>query len=180
MAHDTDPRRRAPAVDETPPLRTADLPSNPTLELGEQGVGWLTFDDPERRLNVLTVPVMRRLAELIVEVERLAAARQLRVLVVRSGKADSFIAGADVEAIAALADAPQAEALVRQGQEIYLSLERLPVPTIAAIHGVCLGGGTELSLACRYRVASDSPKTRIGLAKSGVDSMSMLSSPPAA
>ena len=62
MAHDTDPRRRAPAVDETPPHRPPGAPSNPALEIGDQGVGWLTFDDPERKLNVLTVPVMRRLA----------------------------------------------------------------------------------------------------------------------
>ena len=51
----------------------------------------------------------------------------------------------------------------RLGQAIYLELERLPIPTVAAIHGPCLGGGTELALACRYRVASDHESTRIGL-----------------
>jgi 3-hydroxyacyl-CoA dehydrogenase/enoyl-CoA hydratase/3-hydroxybutyryl-CoA epimerase len=163
MAQDTDPRRSQPRVDQTPPRPPQSARANPTLQIGDQGIGWLSFDDPERKLNVLTAAVMRRLAELIAEADRLVAARQLRALVVWSGKPDSFIAGADVEAIGALRDAAQAESLVRSGQDIYLSVERLGVPTIAAIHGICLGGGTELSLACRYRVASDSPKTRIGL-----------------
>jgi hypothetical protein len=52
MAHDTDPRRHSPAVDPTPPRPPHAAPSNPTLEIGDQGVAWLTFDDPERKLNV--------------------------------------------------------------------------------------------------------------------------------
>jgi 3-hydroxyacyl-CoA dehydrogenase/enoyl-CoA hydratase/3-hydroxybutyryl-CoA epimerase len=135
----------------------------PSLELRDHGVGWLVFDDPERKLNVLTQAVMHRLAESVAEAARLAGAGQLRALVVWSGKPDGFIAGADVEAIAQIRDRAAAASAVRAGQQIFLDVERLQVPTIAAIHGLCLGGGTELALACRWRVASDSPRTRIGL-----------------
>ena len=136
---------------------------NPTLEVDEHGIGWIVFDDSERKLNVLTEGVMRRLATLIEEVDQLVAAGQLRAVVVASGKAGSFVAGADVDAIAAIRDSDEGEAAARLGQAIFLDLERVSIPTVAAIDGVCLGGGTELSLACRHRIASDSPKTRIGL-----------------
>ena len=59
-------------------------------------------------------------------------------------------------------DQPQALALIRRGQEILGRIETLPVPTLALIHGFCLGGGLELALACRYRIASDDPATRLG------------------
>ncbi len=142
----------------TPPPRP-----NPALQIDEHGIGWLTLDDPDRKVNVLTEAVMRRLAELVKEVDRRVAARQMRALVVWSGKADSFIVGADVDAIAKVTDAARGEAASRMGQAIFQSVEGIQVPTVAAIHGTCLGGGTELSLACRHRVASDAPSTRIGL-----------------
>ena len=138
-------------------------PQNPRLEVDGEGVGWITFDDPERRQNVLTEAVMERFADLLDDVLRLAQAGQLRVLVVRSGKEGSFIAGADVDAIAEIEDPDEAEEKVRQGQVVYRTLEQLPIPTVAAIEGTCLGGGTEMALACRFRVASDHDRTEIGL-----------------
>ncbi|MSR36806.1 MAG: fatty acid oxidation complex subunit alpha FadJ, partial [Gemmatimonadetes bacterium] len=137
--------------------------AHPSLQIDEHGIGWLTLDDPERRMNVLTEAVMHRLAQLIEETDRLVAAREMRALIVWSGKPDSFVAGADVDAIAQIGDAAQGEKASRLGQAVFLDVEQIEIPTVAAIHGVCLGGGTELSLACRYRIASDSPKTRIGL-----------------
>ena len=136
---------------------------HPILQIDEDGLGWLVLDDPERRVNVLTEAAMRRFGELLGEAHRLAATGRLRALVVWSGKPDSFVAGADVDAIAEIDDSTCGEAAARIGQAVFMDLEQLEVPTVAAIHGVCLGGGTELALACRYRVASDSPKTRIGL-----------------
>ena len=135
----------------------------PTFQVDDRGIGWITFDDPDRKLNVLTEEVMRRLAEVLDEARAAAFSARVRVVVFRSGKPDSCIAGADVDAIAALEDPTVAERQIRQGQAIYMDVETLPVPTVAAIHGICLGGGVELSLACRHRVLSDSPKTRIGL-----------------
>jgi 3-hydroxyacyl-CoA dehydrogenase/enoyl-CoA hydratase/3-hydroxybutyryl-CoA epimerase len=167
MAQDHDPRAQAlrpmPRFDEAP-LRPVSPPhDNPKLSIDEHGIGWVVLDDPERKMNVLTEPIMRRLSELTEEVNRLAAAGQIRAVVFVSGKPGSFVAGADVDAIAQIHDAAKAETAIRLGQAIFMDVEHITVPTIAAIDGICLGGGTELSLSCRHRVASDSPKTRIGL-----------------
>lgn len=165
MAHDhIEPSRQAPkttpSLGKGPPIHP---PGNPVLEIDGHRIGWIVFDDSERKLNVLTEAVMHRFAMLLEEVDRLTAAGQLRAIVVASGKGGSFVAGADVDAIAAIRDSGEGEAAARLGQTVFLALERVSVPTVAAIDGVCLGGGTELSLACRYRIASDSSKTRIGL-----------------
>jgi 3-hydroxyacyl-CoA dehydrogenase / enoyl-CoA hydratase / 3-hydroxybutyryl-CoA epimerase len=134
-----------------------------TLEIDGDGVAWLVFDRPGSRVNILTSGVMRRLDELLAELETAAQADAVRVVIVRSGKPGSFIAGADVNEISEHTDPSAGEAGARAGQQVFNRLERLPVPTIAAVDGVCLGGGTELILACSYRIASDRPETKIGL-----------------
>ena len=139
------------------------LDTGPILEIDELGIGWITFDDPGRKLNVLTEAVMRRFGEEVARATAAAAEGRLKALVFRSGKPDSFIAGADVDAIAALESPVEAEAKIREGQALYDRIHAFPAPTFSAVHGVCVGGGTELSLACRYRVLSDSPRTRVGL-----------------
>jgi 3-hydroxyacyl-CoA dehydrogenase/enoyl-CoA hydratase/3-hydroxybutyryl-CoA epimerase len=96
-------------------------------------------------------------------IEEARGTSNVRALVLESGKPTTFIAGADVNAIADLADAATAEAAARRGQEVFARLESLPFPTVAAIHGACVGGGLELALACTYRVASSDPATRLGL-----------------
>jgi 3-hydroxyacyl-CoA dehydrogenase/enoyl-CoA hydratase/3-hydroxybutyryl-CoA epimerase len=136
---------------------------NPALSIDDNGIAWVSFNDPERKLNVLAEPVMRRLAALVEEVRQGAATGLIKAAVFHSDKPDSFIAGADVEAIAAIEDPALGQEGSRFGQSVYLGIDQLPVPTVAAIHGICLGGGTELALACDFRIASDSPKTRIGL-----------------
>ncbi|MBW3534584.1 MAG: enoyl-CoA hydratase/isomerase family protein [Gemmatimonadetes bacterium] len=150
-------------MDHDPAPSERELHPTPTLQVDGNGIAWLTFDDPERKQNVLTEGVMRRLASLMEEAEAMATAGQMRALVVWSGKSTGFIAGADVEAVAAVEDPREGEAASRLGQAIFMDVEELPVPTVAAIHGVCMGGGTELALACTYRIASDAPSTRIGL-----------------
>ncbi len=84
-------------------------------------------------------------------------------LVVTSAKPDTFVAGADLEELAGLTDRTAVLALLRQGHGLLSRLERLPCPTVAAIHGACLGGGLELALACRFRVATSATVTRLGL-----------------
>jgi 3-hydroxyacyl-CoA dehydrogenase / enoyl-CoA hydratase / 3-hydroxybutyryl-CoA epimerase len=134
-----------------------------TLELDGDGVAWLVFDDPERKVNVLSSSVMERLDELVGEVERAAREGRARALVVRSGKDGSFIAGANVDEIASIRDPVEATAQAARGQAVFQRLHELQVPTVAAIDGTCLGGGTELALACDVRIASDRPETKIGL-----------------
>jgi 3-hydroxyacyl-CoA dehydrogenase/enoyl-CoA hydratase/3-hydroxybutyryl-CoA epimerase len=89
--------------------------------------------------------------------------RKPRAVIFISGKPGIFIAGADINELGKIRDASHGELLSREGHRIFAKIERLGVPTVAAIDGACLGGGCELSLACRYRVATDHPKTQIGL-----------------
>ncbi len=141
---------------------TSPASPSPTFHTDPDGIGWITFDDPDRKVNILTEPVMRGLADALEQAREAARSGRAKVLVVRSGKADSFIAGADVDAIASIEDPSEAEAKIRLGQAIYQDVEDLPIPTVAAIHGTCVGGGTELALACRHRVLSDHRRTRVG------------------
>lgn len=129
------------------------------LEEDGGGIAWLTFDKAGSNANSLSRPVLEELDQLL---DALAAAPP-RALVIRSGKAGGFIAGADVHEFTTISDEATALALIQRGQGILSKLAALPLPTIALIHGFCLGGGLELALACRYRVASDDPSTRLGL-----------------
>lgn len=137
--------------------------NNPRLRLDGDGVGHLVFDDPDRSQNVLDEEALRCLDDALSEVAQAAADGTLRVLLVRSAKSRSFIAGADVNAIAAVSDPKQGAEGARRGQVLFGRIADLPVPSVAAVRGVCLGGGTELALACTHRVAADGKSTRIGL-----------------
>ena len=91
------------------------------------------------------------------------AESSFRLLIVRSGKAGTFLAGADVSEFASIQSAAEATALSEAGQRLFDKLARLRLPTVAMISGACLGGGLELALACDYRVAVDQPRTQLGL-----------------
>jgi len=139
---------------------------NPRFELNAEGIGQITFRDPSRAHNVLTEEVLLNLERTIAQACDAAGEGRLRALVVASAKPGSFIAGADVEAITAIAAAMDRERGVeisRRIQALFGRIADMPVPTIAAIQGICLGGGTEIALACRYRVSDDDDGTRIGL-----------------
>jgi 3-hydroxyacyl-CoA dehydrogenase/enoyl-CoA hydratase/3-hydroxybutyryl-CoA epimerase len=134
-----------------------------SLEVEGDGVAWLVFDTGTDRPNLLRAEVMARLDALLGEIEQGARARRIRAVVVRSGKDGAFIAGADVNEIGAIRTEADGEAGARAGQRVFLRLDRLSVPVVAAVDGLCLGGGTELILACDYRLASDRRETKIGL-----------------
>jgi 3-hydroxyacyl-CoA dehydrogenase/enoyl-CoA hydratase/3-hydroxybutyryl-CoA epimerase len=142
-------------MSDSPPRRS------PLLNIDSDGIAWVTFADPDRRMNVLDEEVMARLARHVEELGQ--QADRVRVVVFWSGKPDSFVAGADIDAIGQLEGPQDAEEKSVLGQRIFRAIEELPVPTVCAVHGVCLGGGVELALACRHRVASTDPKTRFGL-----------------
>jgi len=129
------------------------------LSVQEDGLGILTFDRPGEKVNVFSRAVFEELSDVLV---RLGREPRIRSLLIRSGKPDTFIAGADVKEFVSLPPDRIGEGSAR-GQALFEHLARLPYPTVAAINGACLGGGTELALACDYRVMSDSPKARIGL-----------------
>jgi 3-hydroxyacyl-CoA dehydrogenase / enoyl-CoA hydratase / 3-hydroxybutyryl-CoA epimerase len=129
------------------------------IEHDQGGICWLTFDRADSNANSLSRDVLDELDRLLYDV----AASTPRALVIRSGKPGGFIVGADVREFSAITNESAALAMSRRGQEILERIEALSFPTIALIHGFCLGGGLELALACRYRVASDNPATRLGL-----------------
>ncbi len=134
---------------------------SPLLNVDSDGLAWVTFADPDRRLNVLDEEVMARLSRHVDELR--GQADRVRAVVFWSGKPDSFVAGADVDAIAELEGPQDAEEKSLLGQRIFRAIEELPMPTVCAVHGICLGGGVELALACRHRVASTHEKTKFGL-----------------
>lgn len=119
----------------------------------------LVVDDPARRLNVLDEPAIASLEEALAELE---GRTDLGGVILRSGKPGSFIAGADVDAIGSLTDEALVRALVERGQNAFERLANLHAPTVAAIEGMCLGGGLEIALACDSRVAAEE-KSQIGL-----------------
>lgn len=126
----------------------------------EDGVAILTLDVPGESVNTLNAGVRREFEGLI---DRLERDTSIEGAVLISGKPDVFIAGADIEEFLTLETPGDAERLSRTGQALLESLERVRVPVVAAIHGVCLGGGLETALACDYRIATDHPKTVLGL-----------------
>jgi 3-hydroxyacyl-CoA dehydrogenase/enoyl-CoA hydratase/3-hydroxybutyryl-CoA epimerase len=130
-----------------------------TLQRDADGTAWAILDRQNASTNVLTAEVMAELAALLDECDRQAP----KALIFKSGKAAGFIAGADIEELARLDSGAAAHALIRRGWDLYNRLAAVPYPTLALIRGHCLGGGTELALACRYRIAVDEAPTRIAL-----------------
>ncbi|HEY7508951.1 MAG TPA: fatty acid oxidation complex subunit alpha FadJ [Vicinamibacteria bacterium] len=129
-------------------------------ELGGDGVLVLTLDVPGEKVNMLGRAMMEELQGLLADLE---SRTDVAAVVLRSGKPDNFIAGADIKDFLQVRSAMEGEALSRAGQAMLDRLAALRVPLVAAIHGSCLGGGLETALACRYRVASDDPRTVLGL-----------------
>jgi 3-hydroxyacyl-CoA dehydrogenase/enoyl-CoA hydratase/3-hydroxybutyryl-CoA epimerase len=130
-----------------------------SYEINKEGIAILTFDLVGEKVNKLTTPVMDEFDRLL---DELAARKEIKALVIKSGKDGHFIVGADIAEIREITDPQRGEALAHKGQDIFRKLESLPYPTVAAIHGPCLGGGIELVLACSYRVISNDPKTALG------------------
>lgn len=124
------------------------------------GIAVVTIDLPGEPVNKVTAGLRADFATMF---DQLAADGSVRGVVLASGKPDTWLAGADIDEFLTLQTAGDAEVLSRSGQELLARLESLSVPVVAAIHGACLGGGLETALACRYRIASDHPKTVLAL-----------------
>ncbi len=131
-----------------------------TFEVDAEGIGVLTFTCPGSKPNTLSVSLFESLPGLL---EKVTKTPNLRAVVFRSGKPDMFIAGADLEDLGKLPSAAEATRLSSEAHKVMARFEDMHVPIVCAIHGMCMGGGTELALACHYRIATDDPKTVIAL-----------------
>jgi 3-hydroxyacyl-CoA dehydrogenase/enoyl-CoA hydratase/3-hydroxybutyryl-CoA epimerase len=127
-----------------------------------QGIAWAVFDREGESQNSLGRRALEELGAIVEEVERAARDRAVRGLVFISGKEKGFIVGADVREFEALTDERQIIDSVTMVNAYLDRIERLPVPVVCCIHGMCLGGGLELALACHWRIATRDDGTRVG------------------
>jgi 3-hydroxyacyl-CoA dehydrogenase/enoyl-CoA hydratase/3-hydroxybutyryl-CoA epimerase len=125
----------------------------------EDGIVTLTLDRANSSVNAISRAVLDELEQIV---ERLAIEKPAGV-VIHSAKASGFAVGADIKEFVEYAKHDTVLENIEHGQRVYEALARLPFPTVAAVHGACMGGGTELILACRQRIAVDDEKTRIAL-----------------
>jgi 3-hydroxyacyl-CoA dehydrogenase/enoyl-CoA hydratase/3-hydroxybutyryl-CoA epimerase len=137
--------------------RTASSPGALSLAVSA-GVARLRIDQPGEKVNVLGASIMAELGGLLAG---LSARKDIRCLVVESGKPGVFIAGADLRELEGIADARSAEEKSALGQAIFNKLDDLPFPSVAVLNGAAVGGGLELALACDFRLASDNPRTQL-------------------
>jgi 3-hydroxyacyl-CoA dehydrogenase/enoyl-CoA hydratase/3-hydroxybutyryl-CoA epimerase len=141
------------------PTQTVQAGTAPAALAVEQGIAWLRLDDPAKKVNTVSSRLLGWFEEQMARLER----ERPEGLVIYSGKPDGFVAGADLEELLRLSDKEAVLEMLQRGHDLVERLSGLPFPTVAAIHGACLGGGLELALACRRRAATQHPKTKLGL-----------------
>lgn len=130
------------------------------LSRRDDGIAVLTIDVPGESMNTLRAEFGPEITDVLAEIK---ADSSIKGLVIASGKKDCFVAGADISMLDACQSAADAKALSQQGHVVFNELEALNIPVVAAIDGVCLGGGLELALACHLRVCSLNTKTMMGV-----------------
>ena len=134
--------------------------NNLTMQIDDNNIAWVTLDIADNDMNALSPALVDDLNQLC---DQLQANRDIIGAILISGKPKVFVAGADINAVQALAEAEQGEAMVAVGQQCFARIEQLPIPVVAAVNGAALGGGYELVLSCDAIVASDNPETKVGL-----------------
>ena len=156
----------SPSIIHDPPHVLEDIihghpmpPKHFRFDVDFDGIGWVTFDSPKSSVNVWNEETLREFNHLLETIEH---DTRVKALVLRSAKERIFIAGADIKAIRSMQHV-RVNDLIWLGQAVFDRLARLKVPKIAAIHGACMGGGFEVTLACDWRIASDHDSTKIGL-----------------
>jgi len=123
------------------------------------GIAWMRLDTAGASMNKLSAEVLAEFSAQLDEFDLKPPAG----MIIQSAKDSSFIAGADVEEFKVLDKPQQAQEIIARGWHLFNRLAAVPYPTLSLIRGICLGGGLEISLACRYRIAVDEPATRLGL-----------------
>jgi 3-hydroxyacyl-CoA dehydrogenase/enoyl-CoA hydratase/3-hydroxybutyryl-CoA epimerase len=131
-------------------------------EIDNEGIAWATFDREGASANALGRRPLEELGLIVEAVEQGARDKSVRGLVIQSGKDKGFIVGADINEFEAFETEAQVVENIRPVNVMLDRIEKMPVPVVAAIHGVCVGGGFELVLACHYRIATRDDDTRVG------------------
>lgn len=134
------------------------MATNIRREITDDNICVLTFDRPDSSANIFDVAT---LTQLEAHIDGLAA-KPPKGLIFMSAKPAIFIAGADLHALNSLRE-DELKSFIKLGQGVFNKIAALAIPTVAAIHGACLGGGYEMCLACDYRIATPDRATRIGL-----------------
>jgi 3-hydroxyacyl-CoA dehydrogenase/enoyl-CoA hydratase/3-hydroxybutyryl-CoA epimerase len=127
-----------------------------------ESIAWATFDREGSSANALGRRPLEEFGAIIEEAESAARTGAIKGLVIISGKPKGFIVGADINEFEELRSEAEVIAQVGMVNAMLDRLEKLPVTVVAAVHGVCVGGGLELILACHYRIATRDPSTKIG------------------
>jgi 3-hydroxyacyl-CoA dehydrogenase/enoyl-CoA hydratase/3-hydroxybutyryl-CoA epimerase len=135
--------------------------SAPATMTVEDGIAVIRLDQPGKPVNVISAELLDVMGDILTRLEGEEGGAVAAVIV--SEKRGTWIAGADIEEFEKFGSAADAEAVSSAGQALLNRLEELRLPVVAAIDGVALGGGLEVALACTYRIATDSPKTKLGL-----------------
>lgn len=147
---------------------TSGEPATTRLTFPEPNIALITLDTPGRSANILSQPTLKELEHHFGSLEKRS---DIHGLIFASAKPGIFIAGADLSEFVSSMNGPggaadhqtSAESMCRIGQSLFARLSKMPFVTVAAIDGVCLGGGFELSLWCDRRVMSNSPRAEVGL-----------------
>ena len=127
------------------------LPSGQNVHVAvEDRLAIVTID--HRPVNALDRQTLQELGQLV---DALSAEGTVKVVIVTGGGSLAFVAGADIKEVSQLGSVEAAKAMAALGQSVFLKLQRLGKPVIAAINGVCLGGGLELAMACHLRISGD-------------------------
>ena len=129
------------------------------LETDSENLAWLTFDRAESSTNTFSSEALRELADICGQLKQ----NPPKGLAILSAKDNGFAAGADIDEFTTLKSAEEAYAFTKLGNDVFDRVEALSFPTVALIHGFCMGGGTELALACKYRIIDDGAKTKMAL-----------------
>ncbi len=129
------------------------------VSVDNQGILWAACDREGESTNALSEPLLEELEKVVAHAESTAPVG----LVIKSAKPGSFILGADIKEFDAYADAESVEKKILEVHAIFSRLENLSCPTVATVHGFCLGGGLELALTCDYLIAMNVPETRLGV-----------------
>jgi 3-hydroxyacyl-CoA dehydrogenase/enoyl-CoA hydratase/3-hydroxybutyryl-CoA epimerase len=139
-------------------------PENWRVYIDGNGAVWVIADRKGSSANTLSTPVLEELGTILGAIEALSP----KAVVFRSAKKSGFIMGAEISEFSSMVESTQVKAVLERGHSLLDRIEKLPAPTIAAIHGFCLGGGLELALACDYRIVTEDvrlgfPEVQLGL-----------------